>query len=150
MLLNKVKKLWHQVPIMSVDKVADILESSIDDIQEFVLSTGIESKNEFGYRSKLVSYCLDGTHMKRCKYCSICLYDHPTIEERPYHLNISGYCPDCFEKYNPRRYNNNLSWYANMLREKWQPTNKGWLHTPTGRFLKREYMTFFMENHITP
>jgi hypothetical protein len=145
---STIRTLWNSVPILSVKTIAERIDVSRKELKEYILSMGIASFDNWNERARFVSYCLEGYHMKRCKYCGLVLYDHPG--EKHWHKNVSGFCPECYDRYKPRRYNTKISWYKNMLEEEWKPTNHGWRHIPTGRFLKKKDMDFFLENCITP
>lgn len=147
MRIEFIRKLWNHVPILSVDKIGALTGMGYELLEEFIVKSGISSVDEFRYREKFVSYSLDGTHQKRCKYCSIILLDKTNDF---YHKNNGGFCSDCLDRYDAIQYNKKISWYKNMLGENWMPTNKGWQNEETGIFLPKNYQYFFQENFITP
>jgi hypothetical protein len=144
---NTVKRLWAHAPILSLSEIARRSETELPQLKTLLLDTGIASKETYSDRQRFISFCLEGNHLKRCKYCGILIYDNA---EFYYQQNVSGYCEECFDKFKPRRYNSKISWYRNMMKEDWLPSNYGWQNKVTGVFLPKKYMAFFMENFITP
>lgn len=148
---KQIKSLWHHIPIFSVQKICELTDLSIEDLHDYVLGMRLASLDEWNLRQRFISYCLDGNeHMIRCKACSIRLYDKPNLRNVFIQLNYHGYCPDCFARYKPMKYDNSISWYRNMMNENWKPTNKGWFNQNTGIFLPKDRMKFFIENKVTP
>jgi len=143
--ITTIKQLWAQVPILSTKRIADMTTCSRLELKEIVIKNCIASPDEWRYRSKFVSYCLESDWRVKCKFCGLVL-DLPGEE----HVDYSGFCFECVDRFNPPIYNTGISWYRNMMLEEWFPLNNGWRNLSTGTFLPKRYMPFFIRNEITP
>lgn len=144
----KVRTLYNQVPILSLSKIADEVQATKEDLQEYCMNTGIASSlDEYRYRGKFISYCLESEHELKCKYCGIRL--NSELDEY-FHRNNGGFCNECLERFECIIYDESISWYRNMMDEDWLPTNTGWINSETGRYLPKKYQNFFKKNKVTP